>query len=138
MNIRDYRWDYVIPLIFSKANILVLTHTDWKDHISKLALVFKRIQSAGLKVNTIKSFFRKNTIEYLGYWITRKGIQPLPKKGEVLKNLLLPTTKLELRQFIGLIHYYHNMWTNRLHILAPLVSLTSKTAKWCWGWGDVE
>jgi hypothetical protein len=28
------------------------------------------------------------------------------------------------------------MWTKRLHILAPLASLTSKTAKW--RWGDVE
>jgi hypothetical protein len=78
-------------------NILILTHSDWKDHINKLALVLKRIQSAGLKINAIKSFFGKNAVKYLGYWITCKYIQPLPKKVKVLKNLLPPTTKCELR-----------------------------------------
>jgi hypothetical protein len=31
-------------------DLLVLTHINWKDHITKLALVFERIQSAGLKL----------------------------------------------------------------------------------------
>ena len=59
--------------------ILVLTHSTWLDHLKKLAHVFERIQNAGLKVNAIKSFFGKNAVKYLGYWITHKGIQPLPK-----------------------------------------------------------
>ena len=89
-------------------DILILTHSDWEDHLTKLALVFKWIQSAVLKVNAVKSFFGKHAVEYLGYWITRKGIQPLPKKVEALKNLLPPTTKRELRQFIGLIKFYRD------------------------------
>jgi hypothetical protein len=128
--------ELMLGLEFVRAyidDILVLTHSDWKDHIAKLTLVFERIQSAGLKVNAVKSFFGKNAVEYLGYWITRKGIQPLPKKVEALKNLLPPTNKRELRRFIGLINYYRDMWTKRSHILAPLASLTSKLAKWHWG-----
>jgi hypothetical protein len=115
------------------ADILVLIHSDQKDHIAKLDLVFERIQEAGLKVNALKSFFGKDAIEYLGYWITGKGIQPLPKMVKALQNLVPPTTKQELRCFIGLINYYHDMWSKRSHILSPLASLTSKQAKWCWG-----
>jgi hypothetical protein len=128
--------ELMLGLDFVRAyidDILILTHDDWNDHLNKLTLVFERIQSAGLKINAIKSSFGKNAVEYLGYWITRKGIQPLPKKVEALKNLLPPTTKRELRRFIGLINYYRDMWTKRLHILAPLASLTSKTVKWRWG-----
>jgi hypothetical protein len=107
------------------------------DHINQLVLLFEQIQSAGLKVNAVKSFFGKNAVGYLCYWITRKGIQPLPpKKVKVLTNLLPPTTKYKSRQFIRLINYDRNMWTKRSHILEPLASLTSKTAKW--RWGDVE
>jgi hypothetical protein len=50
--------ELMLGLKFVRAyidNILVLTHSDWKDHITKLALVFERIQSASLKVNAIKS-----------------------------------------------------------------------------------
>jgi hypothetical protein len=69
----------------------------------KLDLVFEQIQDAGLKVNTVESFFGKDVVEYLGYWITRNGIQPLPKKVVALKHLAPLTTKQELRRFIGLI-----------------------------------
>ena len=106
--------ELMLGLKFVRAyidDILVLTHSTWEHHLNKLALVFSRIQNAGLKVNAVKSFFGKNAIKYLGYWITRKGIQPLPKKVEALKNVLPPTTKRELRCFIGLINYYCNMWT---------------------------
>jgi hypothetical protein len=85
-----------------------------------------------LKVNAAKSFFGKNAIKYLGYWITHKGIQLLPKQVEALQNLLPPTMKHKLRQFIGLINYYHDMWSKISHILGPLASLTSETAKWHW------
>jgi len=32
-----------------------------------------------------------------------------------------------------MVNYYHDMWISRSHVLAPLASLTSKTAKWVWG-----
>ena len=43
-----------------------------------------------------------------------------------------PTTKRQLRRFLGMVNYYRNMWQRRSHILAPLTSLSAKTAKWNW------
>jgi hypothetical protein len=54
--------ELMLGLEFVRAyidDILVLTHSTWEDHLLKLALVFERIQSAGLKVNAVKSFFEK-------------------------------------------------------------------------------
>lgn len=47
-----------------------------------------------------------------------------------------PTTKSELRKFIGMVNYYRDMWIRRSHTLAPLTKLCSKEAKW--QWIDVE
>ena len=44
-----------------------------------------------------------------------------------------PKTKKELRGFIGLINYYHDMWIRRSHVLAPLAKLTGANSKWEWG-----
>ena len=49
------------------------------DHLEKLDQVLERIEKAGLKVNAQKSFFCQPELEYLGYWITREGIMPVPK-----------------------------------------------------------
>jgi hypothetical protein len=71
-------------------------------------------------------------IEYLGYWITRNGIQPVHKKVEAIQCIAPPTTKKQVRSFIGLINYYRDMWPRRSEILAPLTRLTSKDVPFQW------
>ena len=43
-----------------------------------------------------------------------------------------PKTRKQLRSFIGMVNYYREMWPQRLHLLAPLSSLTSAKIKWDW------
>ena len=114
-------------------DLLILTSGDLTDHLDKLEEVFKRLREAGLKVNANKSFFARGELEYLGYWITRGGIQPVTKKINAIQKIAPPTNKKELRRFIGLVNYYRDMWLRRSHVLAPLAKLTSKTTKWKWG-----
>ena len=114
-------------------DLLICSSASYHDHLEKLEEVLRRLQKAGLKVNAKKSFFAKGQLEYLGYWITRNGIQPVAKKVEAIANIAPPKTKRELRKFIGMVNYYRDMWIRRSHLLAPLAALTSKTAKWRWG-----
>jgi hypothetical protein len=113
-------------------DLLILTKGSLGDHLTKLDEVLKRLQNSGLKVNIKKSFFAKHELEYLGYWITRNGIQPSQSKVTAIQQIAAPKTKKELRKFIGMVNYYRDMWIRRSDILAPLASLTSKTAKWQW------
>jgi hypothetical protein len=113
-------------------DVLCLTSGTWEDHIKKLDEVFTRLQNAGLKVHAHKSFFGQSQLEYLGYWVTREGIQPLPKKVQAIRNLAVPKTRKELRSFIGLVNYYRDMWIHRSETLAPLHTLTSKLVKFVW------
>ena len=111
---------------------LIITKSTWEDHLDKLNEVLLRLKQAGLKVNAMKSFFGQYALEYLGYWITRDGIQPLPKKVAAILNIATPKTHKELRRFIGIINYYRDMWVHRSDALAPLSALTSKNVKWTW------
>ena len=70
--------DYVRAYI---DDVLALTTGDWDDQLEKLEKVLKQLADAGLKVNAKKSFFGRPELEYLGYWVTREGVQPVPKKG---------------------------------------------------------
>jgi hypothetical protein len=121
--------DYVRAYI---DDLLILSKGDWNDHLDKLEAVLQRIEDSGLKVNAKKSFFGRSELEYLGYWITRTGIQPIPKKVQAILNIQPPTKKKQLQSFIGMINYYRDMWAGRSEILAPLSKLTSKNAKWQW------
>ena len=64
---------------------------------------------AGLKVCVAKSSFCQTELEYLGYWVTRKGIQPLTKKVKAILEIQSPKNVRQLRRFLGMVNYYRDM-----------------------------
>ena len=113
-------------------DLLVTSSSTFDDHLERLEKVLTRLSQAGLKVNAKKSHFCQSQVEYLGYWITRHGIKPLPKKVTAIQKIAPPKTRKQLRSFIGMINYYRDMWKRRSEILAPLTRLTSNTTPFRW------
>ena len=75
--------DLMAGLEFVRAyidDLLIITKSDWSDHLEKLEQVLIRLKEANLKVNLRKSSFGAAELKYLGYWITRDGIMPLQQK----------------------------------------------------------
>jgi hypothetical protein len=110
----------MLRLTFYLDDLLIITNSSFKDHLLKLEMVLARLSTAGMRVNISKSKFFAEQIEYLGYWITRKGIQPMRNKVEAILNIKAPKTRKELRQFIGIVNYYRNMWFRRSELLARI------------------
>ena len=84
-----------------------------------------------LKVNAAKSCFCTHEIEYLGYILTREGIEPQQKKVQAILMLNPPTNVKELRHFLGMVQYYRDMWAKRSGMLAPLSDLVGE-------WGETK
>ena len=93
-------------------DILNVTKGYWEEHHTVIKEMFTRLQKVGLKVNARKSCFGAHKIEYLGYHVTRDGVMPIPKKVEAIQALSVPKTRKKLRQFIGMINFYRDMWKN--------------------------
>ena len=128
--------DLLGDLEFAKAyidDILITSNGSYEDHMKKLDEVLQRLEAAGFRANVRKCFFAKDEVEYLGYYLTRKGVQPQPKKVEAILRLKPPKTKRQLRHFLGMVNFYRDVWRRRSHILSPLTGLVSKTAKFQWG-----
>jgi hypothetical protein len=77
----------------------------------------------GLKVNVEKLAFCALEIEYLGYILTRDGIIPQSNKVQALLAIQPLTNVKELRHFLGMMQYYHDLWARWSKMLAPLTSL---------------
>jgi Reverse transcriptase (RNA-dependent DNA polymerase)/RNase H-like domain found in reverse transcriptase len=113
-------------------DLLFLTNNNFQDHLTKLEMVLARISTARMRINAEKSKFFTEQIEYLGYWITRKRIQPVHHIVEAILKIKAPTTRKELRQFIGIVNYYRDMCFCRSELLDPLTILTSSKVKFEW------
>ena len=114
-------------------DILITSNGDYKDHLAKVDMVLTRLEKAGFRANVRKCFFARTEIEYLGYWLTRNGIQPQPKKVEAILRLQPPRNARQLRHFLGMVNFYRDMWRRRSHLIAPLTKLLSKNVKYKWG-----
>jgi hypothetical protein len=94
----------MLRLTFYLDDLLILTNSIFKDHLPKLEMILSRLSTAGMRVNISKSKFFAEKIEYLGYWITRQGIQPMCNNFEAILNIQAP--KARKQQPDTLLYWY--------------------------------
>ena len=71
-------------------------------------------------------------MKYLGFLLTNKGIWLQPKKVKAMDRIQAPKNSQQLKQFLGMVNFYRDVWPRRSHILAPLNKLTSTKTKKQW------
>ena len=67
-------------------DLLLISKKSFEDHINKLDKALSKLNQKGFKVNSEKSIFARNELEYLRFRITRLGIMPLPDTVEAIKK----------------------------------------------------
>jgi hypothetical protein len=95
--------------LFYLDDLLILTNISFKDHIIKLEMVLARLSTAGIRVNISKSKFFEEQIEYLGYWITRQGIQPICNKVEMNAFLNIKASKTRKEETTMPVYWYSQL-----------------------------
>jgi hypothetical protein len=91
------------------------------------------IWSLKVRLKIAKCSFFAREMEYLGHIISADGIRMNPKKVKVILNLPRPTTKKQVRSFLGKINYYAKFLPTLSHVARPLVRLTGKRVVFQWG-----
>ncbi|CAI2732605.1 unnamed protein product [Schistosoma spindalis] len=71
-------------------------------------------------------------VRYLGFIIDKDGRKPDPENTQALKAMPRPTDVPTLRSFLGLVSHYGAFIPDLHRLRAPLNSLLTKNAKWCW------
>ena len=52
-------------------------------------------------------------MEYLGFWVTQNGVKKKNRKIEAITKMKPPTPQKEVRQFIGVVNCYRDLWPKR-------------------------
>jgi hypothetical protein len=93
---------------------------NWDHHVDLIATILWRLRENDFTINPLKCEWAVKETDWLGYWLTPRGLKPWKKKIDTILHIDCPCNATELRMFIGCINYYRDMWLSCAHILKPL------------------
>jgi len=99
-------------------DILVHSRT-WEEHIKALQELFKCLLEAGMTIRPTKCLFGVNTVDFLGHCLEEGLIGLYEDKVRKIRYARRPTTKKQIRSFMGLAGYYSDFIPNFAAVRPP-------------------
>ena len=113
-------------------DILIFSQTA-EEHLVILEQVLERLRKYTLQCRFDKCSFAQTEIEYLGFLLSHQGVRMDPKKVEIVKAWPEePTSKTDIRAFLGIVNYLKRFCpnlSNHTAILSDWAS-TNSIAPW--------
>ncbi|GBN00056.1 Transposon Ty3-G Gag-Pol polyprotein [Araneus ventricosus] len=101
----------------------------WEDHLKHVDEVLKRIGNAQLTIKPSKCKFAQNHTKYLGHIVGGGARSPAEAKLKAVMDFPTPTTKSQIRAFLGLSGYYAHYVKIFSLIAAPLTKVLKSKVK---------
>ena len=77
----------------------------WNHHVKLLDEVLYHLRTNGFTVNPRKCKFTVQETDWLGYWLTPRGLKPCKKKIQAILQMDRPRDATALRGFIGTVNF---------------------------------
>ena len=115
---------------FSAAYLddLIVFSETFEEHFHQLRKVLQRLREVGLTAKAKKCLFGADHCVYLGHLVGGGVVRPELTKLSAVEQFPAPTTKKQVRIFLGLTGYYRRFIPHYSSIATPLTDLTRKTA----------
>ena len=122
-----------IPCVIVRVDDILVTGANDAEHLDNLAKVLEVLKVNGMRLKKSKCFFMMEEIIYLGFKISKRGIETIDEKVKPILEALSPKDKTQLKSFLGMLQYYHRHLPNLSSILEPLHELLRNDQNWTWG-----
>src|SRR5260221_6308978 len=103
---------------------------DHRDHVHE---VLHRLRTAGLYANLKKCKFHTDTVEYLRFILSPKGLQMDPTKVSTIQDWPEPRKVQDVQAFLGFANFYRRFIHDYSEMTRPLNHLCKKAIPWHFG-----
>lgn len=102
------------------------------ETIQRVHALLNKLRKFNLHLNKNKCKLFRESVTYLGYTISKAGLQKNADKTKAIANIQRPKDVTELRQFIGMVTFYNNFIPNMAARLNPLYNLLHDDVQFEW------
>ncbi|XP_010462569.1 PREDICTED: uncharacterized protein LOC104743154 [Camelina sativa] len=111
---------------------MLVKSTHAADHVSHLAKCFEVLNRYNMKLNPAKCSFGVTSGEFLGYLVTKRGIEANPKQISALTNLPSPRNTREVQRLTGRIAALNRFISRSTDKCLPFYQLLRSNKKFEW------
>ena len=118
-------------------DILIFSKT-FENHLKDIEDVLQRLVKSNIKLRVDKCSFVKLEINYLGFKLSEKGVQPTSDKVDAILKIRPPNTANRLNSFLCAINYYRHLIPNFGEITVGLYDLCKGKRQLEWSDQNLE
>lgn len=123
-NLNSFAVNYLDDiLIFSRS---------FEEHLSHVQRVIDVIFEEGFRLNFKKCNFAMSSIPYLGHVLGPNTVQPLLDNLIAIQAFPIPSSRKNIRQFLGKVNFYRKFIPNSASLLEPFHNLLRKNVPFRW------
>ena len=101
--------------------------SDEAQHNARLTAVLKRLEAAGVMLNSEKCEFARSRVKFLGHLIDQEGIRADPEEVSAILKMEAPTN------ITGMVNQLGKFSPRMSELTQPLRELLSSKRSWTWG-----
>ena len=118
--------------ILAYLDDIALFSRTYDEHLQQLSEVLDCLSKCGISLNLSKCRFAMEKVDFLGYHLSRDGVKPQERLTQAIETFPRPTSKKEVKRFLGLCNYYRDFIPMFAEIANPLNQLTSIKVPFNW------
>ncbi|CAA9999208.1 unnamed protein product, partial [Nesidiocoris tenuis] len=112
-------------------DLLIFSRT-FDEHLVHIQRLITAVFEDGFRFNFKKCTFAASSIQYLGHILGPDTVQPLQDNLIAIKSFPTPSSRKNIRQFLGKVNFYRKFIPDSVSILEPFHNLLRKNIPFSW------
>lgn len=118
--------------VFVYVDDVILWDTNESNHINAIKRVLNQLIKYNMKLKPEKCKFLQNHVRYLGYKISKNGLEIDDTKTKCITNYPIPKNLKQVQRFLGFVNFYRKYIPEFGKIASPLYKLCKKDVPFVW------
>ena len=98
---------------------IILFNRSYKEHRNQLTEVLGVLRKHNISLNLSKCAFARKEVDFLGYHLSPEGVKPQRRLTNDIRTFPRPSTRKDLKRFLGLTSYYREFIPMFAEISSP-------------------